>query len=99
MPMTGIIGILVHRLAVGLRRFRVILLLRVGIPQQVVGVGRRGVPGCFLQQVNRLLGLAFVDQQLAELFQGLPVVGIMIQDSAQHLFRFVVAIFEAIQAG
>ena len=95
--MAGIVGIPVHRLLVGLLRFRVILLLRIGVAQQIIDVGRGRIARGFLEQVDGVLRAAFVDQKLAELLKSGSVVGIVLQDAAKHFFGFVVAVLEPIK--
>ena len=95
--MAGIVGVFVDRLLIGRFGFGVVFLLRIGVAQQIVNVGRRRIAGSFFEEVDGFLGPAFIHQELAKLLKGGAVVGIALQNSAKNFFGFVVAIFESIQ--
>ncbi len=96
--MAGIVRIELDGLAVGIFGLGIVFRLRVGIAQQIVDIGRGGIAGRARQQIDRFLRAAFVDQQLAQLFERGAVVRLALDQTAQHLFGFRMAILEAVKA-
>jgi len=83
--MSWIVGIFISRFAVGLFRPGIILGLGVGVAEEVVHFGRRRTSGGVGENLHRLLRAAFVDQELAQLFERRAITRIAAQDIAQKL--------------